>query len=280
MSMDRLGRKWVRRVLVVMCDQCNSRYEITGSNIARRAAQQSHFCSKECRRSSRKSGLLRDRTAKTCRERYGSDSPLGSQACQQKSKQTCLERYGVEYTGAVPSFIERRKRTCEDKYGTTSYLSTQDCRETLNDPEVQARRCVSINKIDWRERAKKAHATMKKNDSYARSLPEDRFYVALCEQYENVHRQVTVNGWPIDFYIEDLDLYVQFDGVYWHGLDRPLSEIAKHKTPRDVIIHRKHKTDREQDSWFAQHGLKLVRVTDKQFQFDSRQAMRQLICNS
>lgn len=110
---------------------------------------------------------------------------------------------------------------------------------------------------------------MKFRGSYGKSKIEDAYYVKLCETYgiDNVERQVTPEGthWPIDFYIKSIDAWIQFDGVYWHGLDRHIELIAEHRSKRDVVIHRKWLTDREQDEWFKKCGLKLIRVTDRQF---------------
>lgn len=110
---------------------------------------------------------------------------------------------------------------------------------------------------------------MKLRGSYGKSKIEDEYFASLCELYgsDNVERQVTPPGthWPIDFYIKSIDTWIQFDGVYWHGLDRPLEIITKYRTKRDAQIHKKWLTDREQDKWFEEHGLKLIRITDKQF---------------
>jgi hypothetical protein len=107
---------------------------------------------------------------------------------------------------------------------------------------------------------------MQANSTYRKSGPEDRLYDTLCNVYEsdNVVRQVAVPGtkWLIDFYIRSIDTYVQLDGAYWHGLDRPIEVIAEHKTKRDVQIHKKWLTDREQDKWFNRMGKLLIRVID------------------
>ena len=81
-------------------------------------------------------------------------------------------------------------------------------------------------------------------------------------------RQYVVHRWPIDFYIKSIDTYVQLDGVYWHGLDRPIEAIAEHRTKRDVQIHKKWLIDRQQVEWFASRGLRLVRITDQEFKAD------------
>jgi very-short-patch-repair endonuclease len=106
-------------------------------------------------------------------------------------------------------------------------------------------------------------------------------YTVLCELLgdDRVDRQVIMNGWPIDVVIKNDDqvTYVQYDGVYWHGLDRPLEEIALHKKPRDVVIQQKWSIDRRQDVWFVEQGLKLVRVTDAEFKRDPAACVRRIV---
>ena len=58
---------------------------------------------------------------------------------------------------------------------------------------------------------------------------------------------------------------VQFDGEYWHGLNRSLEEILRFKTPRDKTIHCKYQIDRRQDEWFKSTNRRLIRIIDKQF---------------
>lgn len=83
---------------------------------------------------------------------------------------------------------------------------------------------------------------------------------ALAEElsviFGRVDRFVWVNGWSIDAYVRSIDTYVQYDGIYWHGLDRPIEENT------NVKIVRKYFRDREQVAWFSEHGLKLVRITE------------------
>lgn len=77
--------------------------------------------------------------------------------------------------------------------------------------------------------------------------------------------QKRINGWIVDFYIKSIDTYVQFDGVYWHGLDRTLKELKASKSPRDIMIRKARARDRKQDRWFKANGKRLVRVTDREF---------------
>jgi hypothetical protein len=104
----------------------------------------------------------------------------------------------------------------------------------------------------------------------------------LVNQYgeSNVLRQVRVTPyWIVDFYVSSIDTYIQFDGVYWHGLDRPIEQIKESGTfghIRDASIYRKWCVDRQQDKWFLETGKKLVRITDQELKSDSQQALKKV----
>jgi len=108
---------------------------------------------------------------------------------------------------------------------------------------------------------------MKRNGTYKKSTPEDALHELLVVKFGHVDRQVAIPGkrWLIDFYVPSIDTYVQFDGAYWHGLDRPIELVAEGRTPRDVQIYRKWLADREQDAWFQQQNMRLVRITDVEY---------------
>ncbi len=76
--------------------------------------------------------------------------------------------------------------------------------------------------------------------------------------HDVVHHPERVQGSDIDIYVRSADAYVQFDGVYYHGLDRPYEEL----TP---VIRRKFDRDRATDRLFTRLDLRLVRITDKQW---------------
>lgn len=125
----------------------------------------------------------------------------------------------------------------------------------------------------------KSHETKKQNGTYASSKAEDRFYERLVRLFGNVERQVSiihdVGQWSIDFKINDV--YVQFDGVYWHGLDRPVQMIRESGKMRDQAILWAIEGDQLQNAWFAARGLRLVRITDQQEKTLSDDALLKLL---
>ena len=59
----------------------------------------------------------------------------------------------------------------------------------------------------------------------------------------------------IDAYVRSTDTYFQYDGVYYHGLDRPYDQLSP-------VIKRKYDRDRATETMFARLGLRLLRITD------------------
>ena len=81
----------------------------------------------------------------------------------------------------------------------------------------------------------------------------------LKAHFSGVKAQVRIHQQRVDMYIPELDMYVQLDGVYWHGLDERLER------PNAVI--RKMRKDMLLNGMFvgSKSGPKLFRITDLQW---------------
>ena len=172
------------------------------------------------------SAAIQQKTRETCQERYGVDNPSKSKEIQTKMKETCVSRYGVENVWKVPSI----------------HL-----------------------KCNTHESRQKAYKTLRLNGTHGKSKAEDRFYEFILEKFpdKEVERHVMINGWCIDFKINNA--YVQFDGIYWHGLDRSVEEIESSKSSRDTVILKTYMRDIEQKAWFEENKTLLCRISDKDF---------------
>lgn len=120
-----------------------------------------------------------------------------------KSKETKLKKYGNEnYTNK-----EKYKQTCLEKYGTEYYLSSKNYKNLYkNEKWVK-----NINN--------KKYISFKKNNSFAKSSYEDEIYNLLIQKYSNILRQYKseLYPFPCDFYIPELDLYIEYQGTWYHG---------------------------------------------------------------
>lgn len=222
-----------RRFAVLVCDQCSDVFE----RPARYADRHTHFCSRKCLdRAHARGGALEDKIKVTMIERYGAPNASSSDVIKEKRRQTWMAKYGVAHpfqSKVVKSKIE------------TSMMMRHGVKSPMQSHVI--RRKAREGMLSWTSKL------------------ERQFGELLQEKFQDVQVQVWINDRCIDFYVPCIDTYVQFDGAYWHGLDRPIELIAEGRTPRDVQIYKKWQTDREQDAWFKEHGMRLVRITDREF---------------
>lgn len=273
-------RKVLKTLYVLQCDFCQKEFESNDRGVLIRKRNFCNTPGARCRFEARKSGnIVANDLKQTCLDRYGVENKslltkkekppkiTKEERNQQRrdaleiGRQNLREKYNVTCPSQVPSakeklkqpkseeMIEARKETCIERYGVSCPLQQEDVKQRANSPAAH----------------KKRHETMKRNNSYVQHKTEKITYQKLCTYLgeQDLEPQILMNDrWPIDFYIKSLDVYVQIDGVYWHGLNRPIEEIQKFEKPRDVGIFKKMQTDKAQNIWFAEQGLKLVRITD------------------
>lgn len=77
-------------------------------------------------------------------------------------------------------------------------------------------------------------------------------------QYQ-VHYKYQNRNWFIDFYLPKFDVYIQLDGVYWHG--HLLSEVELQKTRQGKVILKTKEKDLLQNKIIQN----LIRVSDIEF---------------
>lgn len=289
------------RTCFCVCDTCQTHFTFPYKNVKRRNKEFS-FCSKECMKIAlRTNGIIFERSKKvnierygtecpsksdfiknkikhTCIEKYGVENPFQSEEKKQKIKLTNVERFGVENPFQSEKIKDKIKLSLQERYGVTHPLKSQKIKakqqatnieryggiSPLCKPEIHLAGILAASKPEVRNRA---HETMKRECSYGKSRSEDKFYDLLVETYGSfdVERQKRINHWSIDFYVKSINTYVQFDGVYWHGLDRPIEIIQQFKNKRDVRIYSSWLNDLKQNCWFEINNLRLVRVTDVEF---------------
>lgn len=241
------------------CDTCEKVYEKRPGNVSV-SKTGTHFCSNKCKfESHRPGGELRQSSEKTSIERYGTAKPMLSTEVKERQTRTLMERYGKEVSSPlhVPGAKEKRQRTHLERYGHEHTFQIETFRQKRN--------------VTWQRNMPKNFIS--KAELKLRTLLETRYGVS------NVIHQKWVNGHPIDFYVRSIDTYVQLDGVYWHGLDRPIDEIAESDSARDASIYQKWLSDRQQDAWFIEHNMRLVRITDVQLSSGSC-CLSELACAS
>lgn len=112
-------------------------------------------------------------------------------------KEKMLEQHGVDNYFASKEFAEKRKIQLEQQKSDPNYL------HHMKDPE-----CI-----------KKMWNSKKRNGTTNTSSIEGSIYEDLCSAYKKVSREYREHRYPFhcDFYIEDIDLFLEVQGYWTHG---------------------------------------------------------------
>ena len=136
---------------------------------------------------------IKDKKKNTCLQNYGVENPAQSKEIYNKIKETCIDKYGVQSTNSLEQKKQKIKNTCLQNYGVENPAQIREI----------------INKID---------DTKRKNNSFNKSDPEEKVF-ELLSKFFNVHRQYKSSNYPFrcDFYINELDLFIEYNGSWTHG---------------------------------------------------------------
>jgi len=249
---DRITKNNCKRkkeIIELKCDECNKIYNSKSCSNSRLKKSKLHFCSKKCSAISFSKGKLRDESKKRLFEIYGSFF-VQTKEFKEKSEESCLEKYGVISYILSDEYKENTKSTNLKKYGKETYAGSNNHQ----------------SKLDYKNIAKKAWITKIKNGTCSKSKPEEKLYILLINKFgeNNVVRQFFILKQWVDFYIKNIDLYIQVDGVYWHGLNRDIKDIKKGKTSQDKKIYKQILRDKKLNQYMIDNNLNLVRITDEQ----------------
>lgn len=267
----------VKRVCGLQCDVCFKSWEIR-FNIRYRC-QELNFCSKFCTDIARtKDGIVRAKVEATCLERLGANSPFEAESSKLLARSTMLDKYGVDNPSKSVIFQQKKIKTSQLNFGVDHPSRAEHIRQKTK-RTLLARYGVD-NPMRLPSIQRQSRLTAMKNGTKSwSSCIEEKFALALHTIFgeHDVHRQCNIKSWAIDFYIVSIDTYIQFDGVYWHGHMHSIKAMQTASTPQLRSIYQTWLSDREQDKWFVENNLKLVRITDQEFKstlFDLQRALR------
>jgi hypothetical protein len=262
------------------CDTCTKQFETNKSNAARRmACKRGQFCSISC--SSKV--ISYTNICCSCSKRFITKIPT-TKSCSAECR-TAWYKVRLQKIREKRKVTHKRNAVCKHCTNNFSYTFRNDRKER----EFCGRSCASkwnmknllVCKNQYANFQKKGLAGPARKKAFqtkiqrgyfnGTSRAELKFYEALQIVFgqENVCHHETVNGWSIDFFVAGINAYVQFDGVYWHGLNRSIEEIKEFKNSNDKSIYGTWQRDQHQNFWFPAHNLKLVRVTDEEFNMAS-----------
>ena len=98
------------------------------------------------------------------------------------------------------------------------------------------------------------------------SKGENDFFLRLNALFPGTERHVRVNHWNLDFYIPQIELYVNYNGTYWHGRDLSEEQLITSPTKQSKIILATKRRDFHRRQWFLEHGLAFEVVWEDQIE--------------
>lgn len=262
------GRKTkykVKKFSCLICDQCKNKYEIKYKTQWK--VRDLHFCSKRCTDIARScGGIVRKKVELTCQKKLGSSSPFSSELSKSKMRETWLKRYGVDSPTKSKIVQDKQKITMLSRYGVENPMQIPEI--VLRAKKTCMKKYGVENPMQHPEFCRKARLSAMKNSTKSWSSHiENQFYVTLCNFFDSndIQRQVKIQTWSIDFYVKSIDTYIQFDGVYWHGLNHDINDLMKCDTLQKQGIYKAWCQDKIQNEWFKQNNKNLIRITDQDF---------------
>lgn len=158
----------------------------------------------------------REKIKDTCINKYGKDSFFKTDEWKEKVKQTSLKNWGVDSPNKSEIVKAKIQKSILKKYGTSSYLNSKENREYLNKHKNELKQ--------------KEYNTKKSNNSFVNSKAEDYVFELLCTKYSKVLRYYRSDLYPYncDFYIPELDLYIEYNGNWTHG-NKPYEDSVEDK---------------------------------------------------
>lgn len=296
--LDSLNRPIRREILCMRCDVCGKEWEMRGSK-SRVSSRKTNACSSKCKSDAHKNGgIVQQLRAQTCIVKYGTSNSFAAEQCKKKIRQTIKDRYGFEHALQTDSLKQKMRDTMVERYGVDHPIKHPEIRQKQLDSMIQKYGVAYPMQLESVKEALRQGNIKKWGVPYMMQNPEQRKIIfekrdknpwmskiekqlrlLLEERYgkDDVKvQQLIERKWCIDFYLISKDLWISFDGVYWHGLDRPVELIRKSSKKHDVAIYSKWSKDRELDEYAIENKMRLIRVTDIEFKQNPLACLRKI----
>ena len=193
---------------------------------------------------------IKKKQQNTCKKKYGYPNAISNPKIKQKRQKTCMERYGCKSLFGSIYFKTKVRQTFLQKYGVDNPMKIEEVVQKVKSNIDIVRRKI-LEKMP--QTLEKVYATKRKNKSFNTSKIEDDFYNLLCTKFNNVQRQYKTEKYPFlcDFYIPDIDLYIEYNGNWTHGKEPFCYNNINHLIRLDYLIERSKTSDYYQQAIYT-----------------------------
>ena len=178
---------------------------------------------------------IKEKSRKTCNEKYGVDNFSQTNDFIEKSIKSNLEKYGSEWNQQTEkSKIENRKRNFENSQNTIAirYIIEQGYnvidRITYTFQTCYNIKCLKCNEIFEISHNQILHRKSRNQEICTNCNPIQKPYSfaekELSEFLKSIYSgkiiqndRKLINPYELDIYIPDLNLAIEYNGLYWHS---------------------------------------------------------------
>lgn len=191
---------------------------------------------------------------KTNFKRYGCLAPAQNKDIKEKIKETNLKKYGTVAPGQNEKIKDKIKKICVEKYGVEHPAQNNEIHNKMDK--------TNLGKYGVKNpfQSEEIRRKMYRNNKYGTSKQETQLFQILKENWDpNLDPHPIKDKFILDIYSPKYDLYIQFDGDYWHGKLHTPEELAK--TKQGKVILETVKRDQVQNQTIPN----LIRIRESEF---------------
>lgn len=189
------------------------------------------------------------------------------------AKFCCRECYGKSLSGTYikKKLVTKTCKQCDKKYQVWNYRkqTSQFCSKKCYWLYMKNKPQKNANDIQ-----RKIYNTMKKNNTFIGkgsiqnnhcSLDEQQIYEKLLTKFHNIQFEPFIDGYgKADFYIPELDLYIEYQGNWTHNPSKTkvMAPYDKNNKQHQKILQElKNKTNNNPKSYYA-NVIKVWTISD------------------
>jgi hypothetical protein len=178
---------------------------------------------------------------RTMIDRYGVEHALQNGDIMKSMKKTCLDRYGVDNVSKHDVFIDKIKKTKLELYGDENYHNVDKLHDNVYNkflswnhitPLFDRKEFVGVNNKKYKFKCNDCNRILDVNtdngyipsckvcNTHTVSSGELELYKFIESIYDGniiTNDKSILNGKEIDIYLPDINLAIEFNGIYWHS---------------------------------------------------------------
>ena len=230
---------------------------------------------------------VKNKSKKTCLEKYGKEHFSQTIEYQNKNlktrlkkypqdpynrkqfKETCLKKHDVENVFQLETIKEKSKFTRKIKYNNENFNNRKKFQQTNLEKYGYEHYSKTIDFKNSLESQKdiinqKRYNTKKKNKTFGKSNVEKAILNTLKTKYPKTLFQYKseLYPFPCDFYIPEIDTYIEYNGWWGHGKEPYIGSIEQLNIVETWSLKNTQQYKRAIETWTIRDALK--RTTAKQ----------------